>query len=174
MKLSYTVLGLLIGLFLGSLLGLGESSYTKKSQRGSTVSVLTIAGALFGASVGAIFGHRLGVKTYIEEKTGIAEAQTMLFKDGRFWSAQTTWADSREKSIKNVIETRRIGQKQIVSFLNSSLLCSHDTESASRESITKCQNVARQFVFDKIIATFEEDAPKDIASLFKTDKGNVS
>jgi len=167
MKLSYTAVGLLIGLFLGSLVGLGDSSYTKKSQRESTVPVLTIVGALFGAFVGAIVGHRLGVKSYIEEMTGIADAKTIYFKDGRFWSARTMWTDSRDKSVGNVIETRRIGQKQILSFLNSSPLCSHDTESASKESINKCNNLAKQIVFDKIIETFDEITPKNLIELFK-------
>jgi hypothetical protein len=167
MKLSYTAVGLLIGLFLGSLVGLGESNYTKKSIRENTVPFLTIAGVLFGGIIGAYFGHKLGVKSYIEETTGIANSRTTLQKDGRYWFAETCWTDTRNIEVLNLLETKRIGQKQIVSILNSSQICTHSTESASQESINKCHNNIKQIVFSKISETFDEKTPKNLVTLFE-------
>jgi len=45
-KISYTIIGLIIGIIIGSLAGLGESRYTKESQRGTTITILAIRGAV--------------------------------------------------------------------------------------------------------------------------------
>mgnify|MGYP001301500467 CR=1 FL=1 len=117
-KISYSIGGLLLGILIGSLLGLAESNYTKKSLRSKTIPFLTIAGAIGGGLVGAYYGNKLGVRKFIEETTGIENSSTSFYKEGRFWSAVTTWKDSRDVSTTNTLETKRIGQGQIISFLN--------------------------------------------------------
>jgi hypothetical protein len=166
-KISYTFGGLLLGILLGSLLGLAESNYTKKSQRGQTVPLLTIMGAIGGGLIGAFYGHKIGLKHDIEEKTGISKEITDFQKDGRYWLGETYWTDTRERDKINRLETKRIGKGLIITTLNSVQIYVHSTESASKESISKCHNLAKQFVFDKVIETFNEITPKNLIELFK-------
>lgn len=167
-KISYTVGGLILGILIGSLLGLAESNYTKKSLRSQTIPLLTIAGAIGGGLLGAYYGNKLGTRKFIEETTGIENSSTSFQKEGRYWSAVTTWKDSRDVSTTNTLETKRIGQGQIISFLNDFPILKHSTESASKESINKSHISIRQTVFDKIVDNFDEKSPSNLISLFES------
>lgn len=167
-KIFYSLGGLFLGILVGALLGLGESNYTKKSLRPKTIPILTIVGATIGGGIGIFYGYKIGVKHHIEETTGISSSKTIFQKEGRYWLGETFWSDSRDKDLMNVLETKRIGKGLIVTFLNSNQIYLHSTDSASKESITKCHKLAKQVVFNKIIETFDEQSPQDFGHLFKS------
>lgn len=88
-------------------------------------------------------------------------------KDGRYWIGSTTWSDTRKSSIINILETRRVTQKQIVSFLNDAPIHVHNTESASKESISKCHKNIQLHVFKRIFESFDENSAKPLEEIIK-------
>lgn len=157
-KISYSISGLIIGILIGSLAGLGESRYTKESQRGTTIPILAIGGSILGGAVGASFGYNLGKKIYIEEKIGISKASLNLFQVGRYWNAITKWTDTRNPEYVYELNTSRVTQGLIQSTLNGKVFITHNTNSASQVNINRFHKEAQSLIFDKIISTFNEDA----------------
>jgi hypothetical protein len=153
-KTIYSFLGLII---IGSLAGLGESRYTKESQRGTTIPILAIGGAVLFGAVGASFGYNLGKKVYIEEKTGISKATYNLYQIGRYWNGITKWTDTRNPEKEYQLFTSRVTQGLIQTSLNGKAIITHNTNSASQVNIAKHHKQAERIVFDKIISSFNED-----------------
>lgn len=156
-KINYSIVGLLVGILIGSLAGLGESRYTKESQRGTTIPILAIGGAVLFGAVGAKFGYNIGNKIYIEEKTGISKATTNFYQVGRYWNGITIWADTRNPNKENQLLTHRVTQGLIQSELNGRAIITHDTNSASQVNIVKFHKQAQKLIFDKITTTFNEE-----------------
>ena len=164
-KISYSIGGFILGVILGGLLGIGELSQTKKSMRAQSFPILLVAGSVIGAGIGLSVGYRHGRSIHIENVTGISNANTKFFKQGRFWIAATIWSDIRDQT-SNQLLTGKSTDGIVISQLNERPIIIHEITSGSKVNIEKYHKKALHHVFTIIKEKFKEESPININDYF--------
>lgn len=166
-KISYSLFGLFIGAILGSLVGLGELTYQKKSARQTAFPILLVGGAIIGSIAGTATGYKYGIKKHIAAITGINKIETQFYKSGRFWIAISQWKDTR-KTEKNTLTTAKADNGTLVTALNNQIIISNEINSGSQVNVEKAHKKALASVIEMIFSSFEETGPKELSSLWKS------
>jgi hypothetical protein len=166
-KIAYSISGLFVGLLLGSLLGLGELFYTKKSQRETGLPFFLIGGGLIGAAIGISVGYKYGLSKHINEITGIDKAKTVYLKQGQFWIASTVWTDTRNQKEFQIL-TGRSNQNILVSSIEDRVIIKYETTSASKVSVEKYHKQSIHFVFSALEKSFDNKVTSNLNDLFPT------
>lgn len=164
-KILYSITGFLLGVLIGSLVGLGELNQTKKSVRGQVFPFLLVIGATVGGITGASIGYKTGLSRHIENVTGISTAQTTFLKQGRFWIASTVWTDIRNNT-SNQILTGKSTSGTLISELGDKPIFAHDTTSGSRVNVQKYHSQVVRAVFSKLKESFVEENEIDLQAYF--------
>jgi hypothetical protein len=160
-QFEFGLKGLLIGLLLGAIIGFLSLNQIKKSLRSQSLPFIVIGCAIAFAISGYGIGSKMGREHYIEERTGIDRpAKDGFLKDGRFWIGVTKWIDNRDNKEYTLL-TGKPNDKQVknlISSLNGRCFVIHESTSASKESVPKLHNTAKQQVWKAIKENFNENS----------------
>ena len=152
--------GLVLGVFVGILLGVGELNWIKKSQRG-TMAIPVIAVTVFITAIaGYNIGSGIGKKQFIEERTGIKYAQEGYYKEGRYWVGITQWTDKRGNQTFK-IKTERVGGT-LCSSLNGRTFRNYGIPNANQQTVPRYHKQTVNEVFTKLIDSFKEGQPQEL------------
>lgn len=166
-KISYSLFGLFIGAIIGSLVGLGELTYQKKSARQTAFPILLVGGAIIGSIAGVATGYKYGTKKHIATITGVDKIETQFYKSGKFWIAVSQWKDTR-KAEKTTLTTAKADNGTLVTALNNQIIISHEINSGSRVNVEKAHKKALTSVTDVVYTSFEAANIKDLSSFWKS------
>ena len=149
--LGYSFVFAIIGGMLGTLIGAGQTTYTKKSQREIAFPLYAIGGALFGLVGGLIMGSQLGTRIEEEEeRLGFDKQETIKYKVGRKWEYETSFINPATGN-KNSIKTAFSKEHDVVlTYLNNVPVLNHESKSGADDKIQKEHTVGAQYVRDKI------------------------
>jgi hypothetical protein len=169
MKLEYGIYGLLLGAGLGIVLGLSQLYYFKRSIANKYGSEMIVATSVLLSIVGYTRGNKIGEMSYIKNEIGEADSSTNFIKDGKYWVGVTDWIDKRS-NIQYRLLTARSNQKYIVSALDNKVILKHEEISASKVTIPKLHEKAKQEIFNKIVLDYYQFKGGNVSSLFSTVK----
>jgi hypothetical protein len=147
-KSVFRTTGVIIGLLVGSLIGLGIINQSKKSQRPNIAIYAISIGAIFGIIGGYRLGLKLDQQEYIEEQLGINKANTEYLKNGKSWIASTIWVDSQNN--KHTILTGQNPDKILISTLNNEVIYNHEINSGSKVNVEKFHKAACSQIYKKL------------------------
>jgi len=147
---SYAFIGLVIGLILGSVVGFGELTFIKKSQREGIAAILVSVTAIIGGAIGAKLGYSVGRDEVKSDKLGLSKISDQAFKDGRFWVAVSKWVDP-STGAEHILRTGRSNIKVLVSDLDGEIIINHGLEGANKTNVFKCHNLAKTEVVRKFM-----------------------
>ena len=165
----------IIGGFIGLLVGMGETRYTKKSQRETVFPIFAIAGTALGFIGGIMVGFKMDEEDKaakekqrilaeqleqqrikheenlaLEKKLGLNNIASVEVKDGRKWCFQSSWTNPETGNL-NVVETRyNKEQDTVVTSFNNNLIYDHKTNSGSKVNIDSFHHKSLNDIKDQI------------------------
>lgn len=150
--LGYSIVFAIIGSVIGLLVGSGQTSNVKKSQKEIAFPMYAIGGALFGLVGGLIVGSKIGSAIEVEEKLGFDKQETIKYKVGRKWEYETTFINPATGN-KNSIKTAYSKEHDTaLTFFNDVSILNHESKSGADDKIQKAHVNGVAYVRNKIIA----------------------
>jgi hypothetical protein len=126
-----------LGSMLGLMIGVGESSQTKKGIRNTTMPLLSIIGIVAGAIGGIVVGVRISEDDKQDKLYGFDSMQTFEGKNGRKWFMETRW-NNPSTTNQNVIKTDYSApHNTVITYLNDKPIINHNDSSGAKTFISK-------------------------------------
>ena len=150
--LGYAFVFAIIGGVIGLLVGSGQTSNVKKSQRETAFPMYAIGGALFGLVGGLIVGSKIGSAIKEEEKLGFDNQETLKYKVGRKWEYETTFinpANGNNNSIKTAYSKEH---DTVLTYFNDEPILNHEDKSGADDKIQKAHVNGAAYVRNRIKA----------------------
>jgi hypothetical protein len=149
-KVKIIIICSIMGGFIGMLLGAGETTYTKNSQKGTLFPILTIGGLVAGLIAGIILGNKIAEEEKIDKHFGFDNMEDFAGKSGRKWIYESRWKNP-ETGTENIIKTGfEEGIKEVVTNFNSKIIIKHQTAQGDKKFIEKVHIDAKQKIIKGI------------------------
>jgi hypothetical protein len=148
---QYAVVGFLLGAVLGVLIGFGELSMIKKSQRDAVMPFAVIGTALAFGVGGAKLGYNAGKDDELTTSLGLNSIKDEYYKEGKYWIGVSSWTNPQTGKVYR-LTTARSNIKVLVSVLNDAIIINHNVEGATQANLVKYHSAAKQQVIKEIKA----------------------